>query len=163
MLRDVVHSKNFDDGAVVHRHPLFDSTRETNTTPRRNSVKKTKRRRTSSSTTTSSPSLPLSRLSLSSSSSLWWCLLSFDFWKRLVYPNPKKRSVGSKTWAFFVATKIFSILSQEGDCRKRPLSLFLSSSLLFFFFFFFLSLFLSPSSVSLSLFQVVCVCSLQSL
>ena len=43
---DDVHSQNFDDGAVVHRRPLFDaskSTRETNTTPRRTLLRRRQR------------------------------------------------------------------------------------------------------------------------
>ena len=150
MLRDV-HSKNFDDGAVVHRHPLFDSTRETNTTPRRNSEKKTKRRRTSSSSS-SPPSLPLSSLvSLSSSSSLWCCLLSFD-WKRLVYPKPKRRS---KNVGVFCGHKNFYSFS-EGESRKRPLSLFLS---LFLFLFLSLIIFESIFCVSLSFSSRLCLLS----
>ena len=158
MLRDVVHSKNFDDGAVVHRHPLFDSTRETNTTPRRNSSeKKTKRRRTSSSSSPP-PSLPFS--SLVSLFVVAVVLSSFFRLEKIsIYPNPKEEE--AKTWAFFVATKscILSFSEVRGRESKERLSLSLSSSL-FFFFFFFLSvlLFLSPSSIkclSLSLFQVV--------
>ena len=149
MLRDVVHSKNFDDGAVVHRHPLFDSTRETNTTPRRNSSeKKTKRRRTSSSSS-SPPSLPFSSLVSLSSSSLWCCLLSFD-WKRLVYTQTQKKKK-QKRGRFLWPQKKF-ILSQIKDVfrgrESKETSLSLSSSL-FFFFFVFLSVvvFLSPSSI----------------
>ena len=159
MLRDVVHSKNFDDGAVVHRHPLFDSTRETNTTPRPNSSeKKTKRRRTSSSSSSSSPpSLPFSSLVSLSSSSLWCCLLSFD-WKRLVYTQPQKKKKQKRGRFLWPQKKfILSQMSLEGESRKRPLSLSLPLSFSFSLSFSHLLVFLSsPSSIkclSLSLFQ----------
>ena len=105
--------------------------------------------------------LCLSRLSSLSSSSLWCCLLSFD-WKRLVYPNPKEEE--AKTWAFFVATKkvySFSDVFRGRESKETSLSL---SLFLFSLSFSHLLVFLSsPSSiVSLSLFfkSFFCLCSL---
>jgi hypothetical protein len=135
LLRDVVHSKNFDDddGAVVHRHPLCDSTRETNTTPRKNSEKKkTKRRRTSSSSSSSSLPLSLSRFSLSlssSSSSLWWCLLSFfRFLEKISTPKPKRRRRSKNVGVFCGHKNVSHSFSQKGIV-ERDLSLFFKSFL----------------------------------
>ena len=135
LLRDVVHSKNFDDddGAVVHRHPLCDSTRETNTTPRKNSEKKkTKRRSTSSSSSSSSLPLSLSRFSLSlssSSSSLWWCLLSFfRFLEKISTPKPKRRRRSKNVGVFCGHKNVSHSFSQKGIV-ERDLSLFFKSFL----------------------------------
>jgi len=155
VLRDVVHSKNFDDGAVVHRHPLFDSTRETNTTPRRNSSeKKTKRRRTSSSSSSSPPSLPFS--SLVSLFVVAVVLSSFFRLEKISIPKPKRRR--SKNVGVFCGHKKLYSFFLRGQRERVERDLSLSSPLFFFFFFFLSLLFLSPSSIkclSLSLFQVV--------